>query len=143
MDEQVIGVVFSQGRAFWPEVALEYSVFRQHLARVLGDAPTWDWTRSGVELYLICACLQGDAAAHRAFEAHTEVATAITRVEPEAAFVEEALRALREKLFVGPRALLARYAGRSSLSPWLSVVAARLALDQIRGRARPGGQRPN
>ena len=143
MDEQVIGIVFSQGCAQWPEVALEYSVFRQHLARVLGDTPTWDWTRSGVELYLICACLQGDAAAHRAFEAHTEIAMAITRIEPEAGFVEQALQTLREKLFVGPRALLASYAGRSPLSPWLSVVAARLALDQIRGRARPAGQRPN
>jgi RNA polymerase sigma-70 factor (ECF subfamily) len=143
MDEHEIGRVFSQGRAEWPEVALEYSVFRQHLARVLGDEPDWDWTRSGAELYLICACLQGDVAALRAFEAHTEIATAITRIEAEAEFVEEVLSTLREALFVGPRAKLASYAGRGPLGPWLSVAAARVALNQMRIRAQRARQRPN
>ena len=49
-------------------------------------------------------------------------------------FIEEALQTLRARLLVGPRAKIADYAARGTLVAWLSVAAARVALDAIRSR---------
>lgn len=127
---------FAQGRATWPGIALAFETFSAHCRRVLGEAPDWDWTRHGAELYLCCACVNGDVEATRALEAEAlpQVVKAITRIDSDAQFVEEALQTLRDKLLVGPKAKIADYAARGPLVAWLSVAAARVALDAIRSR---------
>jgi RNA polymerase sigma-70 factor (ECF subfamily) len=127
---------YQLGRMIWPGILVSPDVFGQHCERVLGSNPEWDWTRFGTDLYLCCGCARGDAEATRVLEAETlpQVVKAIGRIESDPEFVEEALQLLRDKLLVGPRAKIADYAGRGPLVAWLSVSAARVALDLIRSR---------
>ncbi len=136
MDDHGIEQAFARGKQAWPGIELELTAFREHCLRVLGEAPEWDWTRFGTELFLCCACARGDAEGTRALEAETlpHVVKAISRIDSEQEFVEEALQILRGKLLVGPRAKIADYAARGPLVAWLSVAAARVALDAIRSR---------
>jgi RNA polymerase sigma-70 factor (ECF subfamily) len=136
VDDQALQQAFAQGRKAWPGIELEFAVFREHCQRVLGEAPEWDWARFGTELFLCCGCAHGDDEATRALEADTlpHVVKAIARIDSEPQFVEEALQILRDKLLVGPRAKIADYAARGPLVAWLSVAAARVALDAIRSR---------
>lgn len=136
MEEQALRQAYAQGTRAYPSTQLEFETFRAHCERVLGSAPEWDWTRFGTELYLCCACAQGDAEAMRVLESDTlpHVVKAISRIDSDAEFIEEALQTLRARLLVGPRAKIADYAARGPLVAWLSVAAARVALDAIRSR---------
>jgi len=120
----------------WPGIDVDLSTFRNHCQRVLGESPEWDWKRYSQELFLCCGCARGDAEATRALEADIlpQVVKAISRIDADTEFVEEALQILRDKLLVGPRAKIADYAARGPLVAWLSVAAARVALDLIRSR---------
>lgn len=136
MDEQAIEQAFARGKQAYPGLDVDLVTFRAHAERVLGEAPEWDWRRFAAELYLCCGCARGDVEATRVLEADAlpHVVKAISRIDPEAEFVEEALQILRDKLLVGPRAKVADYAARGPLIAWLSVAAARVALDLIRSR---------
>ncbi len=134
--EEAIAQAFARGQQAWPGIEIDLSTFQAHCERVLGSAPEWDWKRFGVELFLCCGCARGDTEATRALETDTlpHVVKAISRIDAEPEFVEEALQILRDKLLVGPRAKIADYAARGPLVAWLSVAAARVALDLIRSR---------
>lgn len=136
VDNKALEQAFEQGAKTWAGVGLQFEVFRVHCERVLGAEPEWDWTRFGAELFLCCACANGDPVATRALESETlpQVVKAISRIDSETQFVEEALQILRDKLLVGPRAKIADYAARGPLVAWLSVAAARVALDAVRSR---------
>lgn len=136
VDEQAIEEAFARGRQAWPGIAVDLSAFRAHCERVLGASPEWDWRRFGAELVLCCGCARGDVEATRVLESETlpHVVKAISRIDADNEFVEEALQILRDKLLVGPRAKIADYAARGPLVAWLSVAAARVALDLIRSR---------
>lgn len=136
MDDKAVEAAFERGAKAWPGVTLDLETFRAHCERVLGTQPEWDWTRFGAELYLCCACANGDTVATRALETETlpQVVKAISRIDSDHEFVEESLQILRDKLLVGPRAKIADYAARGPLVAWLSVAAARVALDAIRSR---------
>jgi RNA polymerase sigma-70 factor (ECF subfamily) len=136
VEEQALRDAYARGKRAYPSTQLEFETFRAHCERVLGPAPEWDWTRFGTELYLCCACAQGDAEAMRVLESDTlpQVVKAISRIDSDSEFIEEALQTLRARLLVGPRAKIADYAARGPLVAWLSVAAARVALDAIRSR---------
>jgi RNA polymerase sigma-70 factor (ECF subfamily) len=133
----VVRGAYDEGKAAWPQIDLSFEAYRDYCARVLGDGdPGWDWTRFAADIYLCCACATGNAQATRALEADTlpQVVKAISRIDSSTEFVEESLQTLRHKLLVGPNAKIADYAGRGSLVAWLSVAAARVALDAVRAR---------
>ncbi|HKO95335.1 MAG TPA: hypothetical protein VJU61_29465 [Polyangiaceae bacterium] len=134
--EEALGDAFAVGQRTWPNIRLDLATFVAHGLRVLGTAPEWDWSRFGAELYLCCACAHGDTEAMRVLEADTlpQVVKAISRIDSDAEFIEEALQTLRDKLLVGPKPKIADYAARGPLVAWLSVAAARVALDAIRSR---------
>jgi len=136
VEEQALRDAYARGKRAYPSTQLEFETFRAHCERVLGPAPEWDWTRFGTELYLCCACAQGDAEAMRVLESDTlpQVVKAISRIDSDSEFIQEALQTLRARLLVGPRAKIADYAARGPLVAWLSVAAARVALDAIRSR---------
>jgi RNA polymerase sigma-70 factor (ECF subfamily) len=136
VDDKALEQAFALGKKTWPSIDLDFDTFKAHCGRVLGEAPEWDWSRYGTDLFLCCACVSGDVEATRALETETlpQVVKAITRIDSDAQFVEEALQTLRDKLLVGPRAKIADYAARGPLVAWLSVAAARVALDAIRSR---------
>jgi RNA polymerase sigma-70 factor (ECF subfamily) len=132
----VVEEVFAISKKTWPGIGLDIDTFRAHCTRVLGENPEWDWARFGPDLFLCCACVSGDAQATRTLEAETlpQVVKAISRIDSDAHFVEEALQTLRDKLLVGPHAKIADYAAKGPLVAWLSVAGARVALDAIRSR---------
>jgi RNA polymerase sigma-70 factor (ECF subfamily) len=136
VDDAALRRAFVAGQETWPRIELEFEAFRAHLTRVLGEAPEWDWARNASDLYLCCGCATGDREATRALEVQAlpKVVNAISRVEPDPQFVEDALQALRDKLLVGPQAKICAYAGRGSLVAWLNVAAAHVALDAVRER---------
>lgn len=136
MDDQAVEQAFARGKQTYPGIDVNLEAFRSQCQRVLGDAAEWDWKRFGTELFLCCGCAQSDAEATRVLEAEIlpHVVKAISRIDADSEFVEEALQILRDKLLVGPRAKIADYAARGPLVAWLSVAAARVALDLIRSR---------
>ncbi|MEY2931303.1 MAG: hypothetical protein RL033_2052 [Pseudomonadota bacterium] len=134
-----IVAAYAEGQHAWPQLTLAFELFRAHCERVLGDAPAEAWHVHGAELYLCCACAEGDAAAHLALrrELLARVAASLSRAHSDEELVAESLHALEIKLLVGPRAKIASYAARGPLLGWLQMAAKRSVLDQItRFRAR-------
>ncbi len=134
-----VASAYAEGQRTWPQLALPFEHFRAHCERVLGSAPPASWRAHGAELYLCCACAQGDPAAHLALrrELLARVEAALRRAHSDQELVAESIHALEIKLLVGPRAKIASYAARGPLLGWLHMAARRSVLDQLtRFRAR-------
>lgn len=130
---------FERGKSTWPEVSLDPSCF---LARVRALAA--DESLSGgpadehaADLYLACACAQGDPSAVQALERAylSDLSAALRRLGLSADAVDDVLARLLEELVVrrddrAPK--IEQYAARSSLKAWLGVVATRMALRHAR-----------
>lgn len=135
--EGVASEAFELGRTAWPGIELSLGLFREHLTHALGAGEIGhDWLRHSADLYLCCGCAHGNPQSLRALEdvALPHVVKAISRLDARQDFVDEVLQTLRQKLLVGEKAKIADYAGRGTLSAWLSVVATRIALDALRAR---------
>jgi RNA polymerase sigma-70 factor (ECF subfamily) len=124
---------YQAGRAAFPGVELaeaRYAEFvRERLGAALPEAPI------AADLFLACACIDGDRRALEAFDAGylALVPQFVARLEASAAGIDELRQRLREKLFVGvaggpPK--IAEYTGRGRLQSWLRVVAIRSALNE-------------
>jgi RNA polymerase sigma-70 factor (ECF subfamily) len=127
--QTIVGEMFDRGRAAHPEVALDRRAFEQHvLAHAAGGELE---KRNGPDLFLACACAQGEAAALATFDAALLgplVARLRARILPRDDLEQE----LRQRLLIGsdgrpPR--IAEYAGRGSLASWVRVAALRLVLN--------------
>jgi RNA polymerase sigma-70 factor (ECF subfamily) len=125
-----------QGRERWPSVSLDARRFVEHVGRRLptdGDeVAVLDRIRAP-DLYLVCACLQGDAAALREFEDGylARVGVALRSIAGAERVADEVRSRLRQSMLVGapPRGpALADYAGRGDLWAWVRVSAVRAAL---------------
>ena len=134
--EERIARWLRQGRERWPSVSLDARRFVEHVGRRLptdGDAvAVLDRLRAS-DLYLVCACLQGDAAALREFEDGylARVHVALRPVAGAERVADEVRSALRQGMLVGapPRGpALADYGGRGDLWSWVRVSAVRAAL---------------
>jgi len=136
--------LFSRGRDAWPGVEVEPDDFtryvRDRLARdedleaALGSAHIED-------LYLACACAQGNPRALEAFERDflSNVPSFVRTVDESPAFADEVKQLLRKKLFVSEtdsRAKILDYTGTGPLGGWLRVAAIRTARDQRRSSQR-------
>ncbi|MEM9069395.1 MAG: sigma-70 family RNA polymerase sigma factor [Myxococcota bacterium] len=93
------------------------------------------------DLYLACACLEGDERAVEILESVVvaELPKAVKRIDSRPEFVREVVDELRVRLVVGqegkvPR--LARYQGRGSLRSFGMVLAMRSAVDHKRRAAK-------
>ncbi|SET86690.1 sigma-70 family RNA polymerase sigma factor [Stigmatella erecta] len=93
------------------------------------------------ELALALGCAVGHPVALAEFDQRfgASLRAALKRVDPSPAFLDEALQAVRERLFLrqersAPK--IATYAGTGSLSAWVRTVALRVALN-LRLRATP------
>ncbi|WNG24381.1 sigma-70 family RNA polymerase sigma factor [Cystobacter fuscus] len=120
------------GEGAWPTVKLAPESFLRHLARHLPapGAPE-DALRQlhAADLYLACACAEGEPQALLAFEQHVLRKVPARLGSLPAATRDEVLQMLRQRLLLGvggapPR--IADYAGRGPLSAWVRIVAARL-----------------
>lgn len=121
---------YAAGQAQWHSVPLGPERFVRHLARHLPEG-SGDALRQlhGADLYLACACAQGEPRALRAFDQHI-----LQRVPPRLGqlsqtTVEDVLQELRQRLLLArgdipPR--IADYSGRGPLLAWVRIIAARI-----------------
>jgi RNA polymerase sigma-70 factor (ECF subfamily) len=125
--DDAVRALFAAGRAAWPTVTLDEPTFAAWIAE-RGDPATLH----GGELFLACACAQGDRAALEAFDKRyiADVPSFLARTSPTPALVDDVRQQLRERLFVsvdGKRPKICEYSGRGTLGSWLRVVALRTA----------------
>ena len=117
------------GRQAWPDAVVSSEAFVRQLARVTTSDDELRTLRAP-EVYLACACAEGDQGAMVAFEKRYfgEVDAAAARLRAAADLAVEVKQILRRILFVseGARvAALARFAGRGGLGGWVRVAAVR------------------
>jgi RNA polymerase sigma-70 factor (ECF subfamily) len=122
----------------WPDVTLPREVFLPYLAARLDTTRAIPEALAGVhaaDLYLACACADGDARALALFETHyfPEVDIALARSRDAR---DDLKQVLRERLFVGTPRKIADYSGRGGLRNWLRVAALRTHLNFVARQPR-------
>jgi len=133
----------ARARAAWPSVALDDDRFERAVAARLGEAPTAAVLAAlhTDDLWLACACADGDAAALAAFEAHCgpTIERAIATAGIPTAERADLVQVVRQRLLVAPvdgPPRIATYSGRGSLVSWARVVATREAMRALPRTAR-------
>jgi RNA polymerase sigma-70 factor (ECF subfamily) len=131
-----VQALLAQARAAWPDVALADESFARHLAERLPADVAVEAALATVhasDLYLACACLQGDERAQRTFDETfmPQISSHLRRAGVPPAIDDEVKQAVRARLFIGPADMgprIAAYSGRGPLGAWLRVTATREAL---------------
>ncbi len=127
--------MYEGARRAWPRIELERALFERHVEE--RTPPGGDATAlHAPDLYLACACAQGDEQAIEEFERRymREVGSFLARSNASPQFVDDVRQLLRERLFVDGR--IERYSGRAPLGSWLRVVTLRVAAD-LRRAGKP------
>jgi RNA polymerase sigma-70 factor (ECF subfamily) len=146
--EQLIEEELRQGQATWPGIAVGAEAFVSYLGhRARGALPPETALRGlrATDLYLACACVQGDPGAIAAFETHhlSKTDGYLARLKATPVQIEEVKQSLRRRLLVpereGSAPLIAQYSGRGPLQAWVRVAAIRAALKllQVARRETP------
>jgi RNA polymerase sigma-70 factor (ECF subfamily) len=131
MEGEELRRLFAEARAGWPGIEVPFERFAGRFEHG-GSAP------AAADLYIACACADGDPAALAQFDRRFvdgAVRDAVARIDRSEDFVAEVLQRLRERLFVGPDAKIDEYRGSGALAGWVRTVAVRVAL-QIRRSAK-------
>jgi RNA polymerase sigma-70 factor (ECF subfamily) len=138
--EESLEAIWSRAREAWPDIELDAERFFAFVARRLPEDAEPEEVFPSLkvgDLYLACACLDGNAKAHRAFLNHClpVVKGALSRIDPSGTMDDEVLQGLLERLFTAagedePR--LAQYNGHSAIGVWVRVAAVRQALNLLR-----------
>jgi RNA polymerase sigma-70 factor, ECF subfamily len=118
--------LFDAAREAWPGIEVAFSVFAARVAEGGGRASAY-----ANDLYLACACAQGNDAALREFEQHylAGIRGAVARIDNAPDFLTEVQQLLRERLFVGDSAKINEYRGNGPLAGWVRTAAVRTALN--------------
>jgi RNA polymerase sigma-70 factor (ECF subfamily) len=143
--EPLLSDLCARARAAYPGFAIADDVFVGHLARC-GAVIQEGGALHAEDLYLACACLQGEERALALLvEVHRPVlAASLRRIDASSAFGDDIEQRFWDSALVGtlsaaPR--LSLYSGRGALSAWVAVAAQRIALmsrrhEEAEGRAR-------
>jgi RNA polymerase sigma-70 factor, ECF subfamily len=122
-------------REAWRGVDVAFDRFSAHVIQRLPGSTAADVALARVatsDLYLACACADGDPTALAAFEADVldVVAPALQRMRVDPDVVSEVAQRIRRNLLVadGKVPTIAQYAGRGDLRGWVRVIAVREAL---------------
>lgn len=125
--EETVELVFTAGQARWPQLTLAREQLREHLQAIGADGLR---EQHAADVYLACACLQGEAAALEAFEQtqllHVGAHLASLRLSPSQA--AEVQQDLRVKLLAPPDLKLRSYSGRGALRTFVRTSAVNTAL---------------
>ena len=118
------------GQAQWASVPLTPERFVRHLARHLPEGSLEGLRQlHAADLYLACACSEGERQALLAFEQHILQKVPARLGQLPAATVDEVLQVLRQRLLLGrggspPK--IADYSGRGPLLAWVRIIASRV-----------------
>lgn len=145
--EALLVRAWEDGRARWPGVALPAGRFVTHLAQRLSEAgpggpiPALLEDLSLEELYLACACLEGMASAHEAFERSylAQLPAKLRGLRQPEALVDDVCQLTRVKLLVAtPESApkIGKYTGKGALLSWVVVTAVRIA-NKLRESGKP------
>lgn len=142
--EEVLRDILESARSAWPAVEVRDEVFLSYLAeRLPGDSEAGRalLEMKAADLYLACACVQGDSQAVAAFETtyFPDIQAALSRRDPGWGQLEDVKQILYQKLFLAdgehpPK--IGKYSGRGDLRSWLCVTAVREAIDLMRRAQR-------
>ena len=141
LGETLVSIV-DEGRAAWPDVAVDEVAFVRRLAVLVTAAPRPALTAlHGADLYLAFACAVGAAHAAGAFERAfaAKIDTYVARVTRTPVARDEVRQKVREALLVGRGGrppTIASYTGRGPLGAFVRVTAVRAALRFVH-RTRP------
>lgn len=129
---------YAEARRAWPAVTLGYQVFAAHVEGFVTPGPP-DIAHAA-ELFLACACGQGDARALAMLEDSylTPARGFLLRLDRRPEFIDEVIQELRTRLLLGERRRILHYGGRGPLIAWLRIAATRIAIDLLRA-AKPAG----
>ncbi|WP_244239300.1 sigma-70 family RNA polymerase sigma factor [Corallococcus carmarthensis] len=145
--DALLSRAWEDAQARWPAVSLPAARFVTHVAERLPQAtPTTPIAPlvSGLslaELYLACACLQGNSAAHEAFERNylARLPERLRSLRQPDAMIDEVRQRVGVKLLVanaGHAPAIADYTGRGGLLSWVVVIASRIT-NKLRGQEKP------
>lgn len=140
--EQRLGQLWEDGRAAWPDVELAAEILVRQVAGQrpeAGDVAAFLDTLDAGDVYLACACAQGNKAALHAFDRVIlgNVPAFVARIDASPAFADEVRQILRTRLLLatdGARPRIAEYAGSGPLRSWVRVAAVRTALNLRRNQ---------
>jgi RNA polymerase sigma-70 factor (ECF subfamily) len=127
-------VLFEAARAAWPSFEVSFELYS---SRIDQDEATRETTSVNAgDVYLACACGDGNARALAEFESKYLIPArdAIARIDRAPDFIAEVQQLLRERLLVGPDAKIKGYRGRGPLAAWLRTAAVRTAFNVRRTR---------
>ena len=135
--EPVLENLVTSARRAWPALGVSAESFLAYLAERLPADENALQALAAVhasDLFLACACTQGNPRALTAFDKHFVSALFIylARADAFAAFGDEVKQLLRTRLLVAEKGLLpsiTSYSGRGPLAAWLRMTAARIAVD--------------
>ena len=133
-----VTTLHDRGRGAHPSLKLEDAIFGRYLAeRVAATKPLSVALGKlrGEDLFLACACAQGDPRAIAAFD-HAILVPAVAtlvRMGEEKDLVDEVAQIVRERLFLVDRRIT-DFSGRGSLAGWVRVSLARQVISLKRSR---------
>jgi RNA polymerase sigma-70 factor (ECF subfamily) len=125
--EEQLDEIWSAAQVAWPTIAIERAHFIRFLEQRAASATALAQLHAN-DLYLACACLEGNRAALQAFDALLdEVGNKLRHVAPSDDILQEAKQLLRQ--VVMPRAdrpaPLGAYSGQGELGGWIRIALAR------------------
>jgi RNA polymerase sigma-70 factor, ECF subfamily len=134
----------------WPEITIEPHVLGAHLEKCLrGPDYADDLARLHIgDLYLACACLDGNTAAHEALHRHhlARVDEWVAHVDRSKAFADDIRQQVATQLLIGTSASgpkLLGYTGHGALGAFVRVMAARTARKRKTKKEERGGDEPD
>lgn len=137
---QTLTVMLAEARQAWPSVELSDRVYFGHLAGCMdsdGSVLMQLQRIAGSDLYLACACAQGDSHAIDTLESSfsRQIQMALGRIRNRSMLPDDFRQLLRVRLFVGgpdKGPAIGRYSGQGTLGAWVRVTAMRAALNATR-----------
>ncbi|NVJ09910.1 sigma-70 family RNA polymerase sigma factor [Myxococcus sp. AM001] len=130
--EALLTELLDTGRAAWPTVTLAPAALLRHVGRHLRTEGTPLEALEqlhAADVYLACACAQGEPQALQLFEKHVLQKVAARLSRHLTALVDEVLQVTRQRLLLGVHGgapKIAEYSGRGSLGGWVRIVASRV-----------------
>jgi RNA polymerase sigma-70 factor len=129
IDDAELRAAWLRARARWTGVEVDEAKYRTFVDERGGDVAN----AAGDELYLVCACASGDAAAIRLFEqTYFDEVERILRKERKPELRDELEQQLRMKLFVsrdGRDRAIDSFGGRGPLRRWFRMICARTLIN--------------
>jgi RNA polymerase sigma-70 factor, ECF subfamily len=137
-------------RRGWPNIALDPRAFEAHLATCLrGPDYAADLeTLHAADLYLACACLRGDPAAHAALQRYhlSRIGEWIGHVDRSPAYADDIRQQVATILLVGTSVTgpkLVGYTGHGPLGAFVRVIATRTAQKRKKKKSERGHDEPD